>query len=309
MKTSKTKRILTLWVTLLLCAAPLLAFNVAKATTPDDEGNFSINILGSISIDIDAPSSSDTFYQGRLIANKVGVSVSSNLSGYTVTLGMAGEERNLVNSFITDFNIPALNSANVAVLDDMDCIEKGCWGYNVVSTGADAPTSYSKISEVGTAGNTIVTTTEPGVTTKRDIYFGAMPGVSTPAGTYSNTVIINAVSNVAPDVPSDGGDDGGNNTGGSNTDTQIAYSTPVSTSKAITIDTGTGGDTTNTGVPSGSNNSRSSYSAPLGETVSTISEGTPMATGLAITAAIAAISGILFFILAKRRRDDEDEDY
>ena len=39
-----------------------------------------------------------------------------------------------------------------------------------------------------------------------------------------------------------------------------------------------------------------------------VTEGSSLATGLAITSAVAATSGTLFFILAKRKKDEDDDE-
>ncbi|MBQ3348094.1 hypothetical protein IJG90_01050, partial [Candidatus Saccharibacteria bacterium] len=84
------------------------------------------------------------------------------------------------------------------------------------------------------------------------------------------------------------------------------------TTYTTTSTSGSGSSATNTTTTQVSGgDTRNSYSNPAGvteNTVASINDNTPVATGLAVASTVAATSGMFFFILAKRRGDDEDEE-
>ena len=137
----------------------------------------------------------------------------------------------------------------------------------------------------------------------KDIYFGTKANMAQASGAYLGVVVFQVVTSAAPSPtpPSPVNPDDDTPGGGAtydNNSNRTVYTTISSTSTTTTTTTQVSpGDVT------------SMY--PLGETTRTesnISDGSQVATGLAIAASSAAAGGMIFFILAKRREDDEEDE-
>lgn len=139
------------------------------------------------------------------------------------------------------------------------------------------------------------------------LWFGAKIDSTKDSGTYTNTVVFTVISGTNT-IPSEGPQDPATPQDTSEDDPVVDYDS--NGDQTIYTTTNYGG--TYSEVSAGDN--RASYPdateikpiEPKGVTTY-ITEGTPLTTGLAVTAATAAVSGVIFLI-ATRRRDDEDEE-
>ena len=253
--------------------------------------------------------SGDGSASGTFLRNKVALAVTTNnATGFTATMTTSTVDTDLTNG-IDEIPILTANTTRGA-------FPSNYWGYSIndADTNAgDSSSTYRPIAALGASVPSYITNSPSSSSTvTKNIFFGAKANLSKSSGTYSNTVIISVVSGVNdtenqnpttptnPVHPSDDDSSDGTATfkpspaGGSNTGATV-YTKQNGTTTGTTI---TSGDTTG-----------ATYANPAGvTTVSSVGEGTPLATGLAVTAGVAATAGVIFFIVAKRRRDDEDEE-
>lgn len=270
--------------------------------------NFQIDVQEILDVSVSSPVEYDGGSLTDLLIKKISLSVSSNnVAGFLATMTSNANTTSLVHKSDNSKTIPTLaNSANISNFP------RGYWGWGRTNYNGTAPTQYNPIAVKGSADAPVLSTGEAG-SAAEDIYFGARSDDNTVAGTYAQTILISVVSGVhdnpfadtptypeGPSAsPSQPGPDvvAGTNGGSGN---RYNYG---STSSSDTDQSTTNKDTSNSSSYNG-------YAYPQGETntVATVNEGTPLATGLAITACIAAIFGIFFFILLFKRRKDEDEE-
>lgn len=315
------------------CTGPEVTFEVnvkevlqVAVTTPT--GWNSANNNGAVNYNC-----TDAAATCALLRNKytIGV-VSNNVSGFTISMtsGDSSTDGTALKNEYTESSstIPTLTSSKTA--EAMLNAGGSSWGFSLDDADtASASATYSGIAAYGaTSPNLICKQTkapanlESGDTdcSTKSVYFGATSDGSIDSGTYSGSVIISVVSGVSADgsntnptnpvdnnpaTPDDTSttnpnksytQNGGNTTTGYTTYTQTTTSGSGSSAASTTTTTVSKGDNT------------TAYAAVQGVTNSNIGEGTPLATGLAVTAAIAAASGTVFFILAKRQKDDNEEE-
>lgn len=307
---SKKTKILSSLVGLVLglnlAAAPVFAaeYTVQCATGPDCEADmtFQVNVHEFLLVTLSLP---DTWANGNintLLRNPVSLSVASN-NGVGFVAYMTTKT--------TDTDLSNISTGSTDTLETLDkdytasAFPVNRWGFSLNDTaeGSDAA-NYSALVGSDKTPSTVLSRGYNDFDTKTAaITFGAKADDSVDAGTYSNTVVFNVVSNVNtepsgpvdpvnPVNPSDPGRNGEN-----------PY---YDGTRTIATTTNESGNTTTTTITSG--DTRTTYSSPAGVTTSNLGGGSPLATGLAITAAIAATTGFIFFIIAKRRKDDEDEE-
>ena len=221
--------------------------------------------------------------------------------------------------------IPTLASSSVKA-----SFPANYWGYSIDDTDAGNDSStYNALVGAGSTPITLISNAQSSTINSRDIFFGAKADVTKASGTYAGTVVISVVTGAIEEDPTDPDYNpttpvnpanpvvtpntpvysGTNTTTGGTTNGATTYTyrqTSGSGSSATT--------TTTTQVSDGDNrNSYVGYTPPQGvtskqTTTENISEGSSLATGLAVTSAVAATSGALFFILAKRKKDDDEEE-
>lgn len=279
--------------------------NCNGETTEDGKcaanSTFSVSVSELLTVSLTEPDNWATGNVDTFLMNKVSLTVASNSdSGYEAMMN-SKDTTNLVNG---SYTIPTVSSGTVGNnLSDQ-------WGYNLPASSSTTVDGTSTFNAMKTSAIKLLGSDTPGSTTQ-DIYFGAKATSATASGTYSNTVIVSVVSGVndnTPVIPSNPTTPttDNNNPGGTAATETVGGNT-------YTVYTNDYNTTTYSEISSGNNvNAYSGYTAPQGEvnTVASINEGTPLATGLAVTAAVAATAGIVFFIIAKRRSDeDEEEDY
>lgn len=303
----------------LVGALTLLAFNPMQPAFAES-GSFSATVDEMLTVTLDTGSTSASGTPtsgGQLLRTKVGLQVSTNnATGFSASMTTSSTTTNLSNSAgSTDaYKIPVLTSNYTK-----SNFPANYWGYSYDDTSAGSDSStYRPIAALGaTSPSYIMNSGKSTTTVSKDIYFASKATTAKAAGSYTNSVVISVVSGVntsAPTTPTnpvkpsdDSTPNDGNGNPGNNGGTYVS-------SAGSTVTRATSGTTTTTQVSSG--NTTNSYSKPQGvtnttnttTTTATINEGTPLATGLAVTAGVAAVAGIAFFVVAKKKQDDEDEE-
>lgn len=293
------------------------------STSCTESMTFNVNVNEVLTVAITRPDAWASGTISSLLTNKIGVSViSNNPAGFTATMKSATATPDLVNQADSSFVIPTLASDTAA----SSFPSKG-WGYNFVDSGDAAPTTYKGMSGSGDTPIEIASSTTASGVVATDVYFAAKADSTIASGTYSNSVIISVVSGVITDANDDPNDNpitpvnpitpSDDTTPNDGNATVISDTTKGnSPTDNIAVATTTATDTTVT--PNTTTTTTESYAAPAGVTekttsTATINEGTPLATGLAITAGIAAVTGAAFFVASKHHSyeefDDGSEDY
>ena len=287
-------------------AAVLITVSCYFLPVSADTGNtnFEVNVQESLAVTITTPSSGATGNIGDFLRNEVVVSVFSNSSsGCTSSMKVNGSSTALAHASKENTTIPTLSS-----ISTRENFPANYWGYSLDDTTAGSTSStYSAMQTTDIPLPNITWAAGTTGSNTQNIYFGAKADISKPSGTYTGTVVISVVTGADSTTPATDNDTSGTNPTYDNTvytsDTpsgRTVYTTTSSDSQA-------GTDTTTTIVSKG--DTRATYANPQGvNTVSNISSGSGLATGLAVTASIAAASGIFFFILAKRDDDDDEEE-
>lgn len=311
----------------LVGALTLLAFNPLQSAFAES-GSFTATVDEMLTVTLDTGSTSASGTPtsgGQLLRTKVGLQVATNnTTGFSASMTTSSATTNLSNSAgSTDaYKIPVLTSNYTK-----SNFPANYWGYSYDDTSAGSDSStYRPIAALGaTSPSYIMNSAASSSVVSKDIYFASKATTEKAAGDYTNSVVISVVSGVNTSEPTtptnpvtpstdptpNDGDGVPNNNGG----TYVAGPTGTgNSSTGSTVSRVTSGTTTTTQVSSG--NTTNSYSKPQGvtnttnttTTTATINEGTPLATGLAVTAGVAAVAGIAFFVVAKKKQDDEDEE-
>ena len=291
------------------------------------DGTFQVSVGEILTVDVAKPDTwtENTGEVSEFLTNKVSLTVSTNnTQGFQASMTTKTTETGLTNTTASS-SIPTLSSTNVAPASFPT--NTGAWGFGLTILGGAAPTAYNPLVAKNASVPSLIMQSTAAESKATDIYFGAKGAANTPSGKYSNTVLISVVSGVhddtdpvtpvtpLPDNPSEPTTDN-NNPGGT-----VAYNengaAGNATGNTVYTNTYTSGTSPNTTthtyseITSGNNTSNyNGYQYPQGVTTTTaaINEGTPLATGLAITAGVAAVAGVVFFLVAAKRRNDDDEE-
>ena len=303
-------------------------FVTPEASFAIDGATLTVNAGEVLTVQIDIPNSNNTTNTGDMTSggtflyNRVTLSVSTNnTTGYTATLSAATATTALTNRTDSTYTIPTLGQDSTACSSSSYTytnFPSNCWGFSTVDPTDNSQsytnrTYYAVPASTGTPAH-VVNSSAIDSAKSTDIYFGAKANSNKMSGTYTNNVIINVVSgvdtdnpsnpDVKPDDPVTPSDDNPSDNSGTYVPAPAGDSTSgatVYTNKSTENNT----RTTTTTIKKGD----TTYANPAGvTTVGAVNEGTPLATGLAVTAGVAATAGVIFFIVAKRRRDDEEEE-
>ena len=280
----------------------------AGCETESENTNFSVNIGEFIAVTLVTP---ENWAQGNintLLRNKVTLNVNSNYSGGFQASMASKTSTNLVNQVKSTSYIETLTSTTSASGFPADR-----WGYSL--DDSDAGLTTANYNAMQTSAIPLITKAQSATINSKNVYFGAKAGMDKESGTYANTVVFTVVSSVVDNSetvsndPVTPRDTSTNNPSyaydNTNNNDRTVYTITGSTGSGTSSISGTK-DTTTTQISKG--NITSSYAAPQGVTTSStsISEGTPLATGLAASAGIAAVTGAGFFIAAKRSDKKEE---
>lgn len=289
--------------------------------------NFQANVKEALSVSVTVPDDWASGDINTLLVNKINLSVKSN-NAYGFTASMTTNDENTYLSHTTIE--PTDDSLKINTLQSdwtrSDTSTTNFWGYSI--NDENEAGTYSPLVGLGSAPITVISNQESTDTehpvTSRDIYFGAKADTTKVAGTYSKTVVISVVSGmVAPDDPTnpvipDNPVTPSSNPGATDPSANPSYSETYDVTAYTTTTTNPGdgvsvpSTTTTTNINEG--NVVSQYERPQGVKNVTKTNGTGssdapdnsvLTAALATTAAVAAGSGTLFFVLAKRKKDDE----
>lgn len=285
--------------------------------------NFQVNLQESLTISLTVPDEGDSGsltydstsgkWVSDLLRNVVNLSVTSNnTAGFTASMTSSSETSAALTNKATSLSndtIPTLSSDWTR----SNTTTTKFWGWSTDAAEANASPSgtYHQIALKNATPNTVISPTGAAGTVSQDVYFGAKADSTIASGTYEGTVIISVVSGVTTTEEDDPNDnpvipdnpvDPGNLTPSTPT-----YDNGVTAYTTTTTDS-TNHTSTNTTKINPGNTVSYSYADPAGVTTTVVNEGTPLATGLAVTSAIAATTGIFFLIAAKRRKDDDEEE-
>ena len=298
----------------------------ASASVP-----FQVNVVGSLTVSVTTPADWASGGINTFLRNTVGLEVSSNEgNGFTASMYSKYNTTNLTNATSGNSEtLPTLASSSAR-----SSFPANYWGYSLGEYVLDGATQTSYTLNGNSYGETaagnessnyypLVSTSNSPITVmngtnkrsgSQNIYFGAKANATKASGTYTGTVVISVVTGTVdpstnpitptnPATPQNTSPSSPTSYAYDSTNDRTIYS--HTTTNAVA-----GTETTTTQVSSG--DTTSAYSSPQGvvqNSHSNISSATPLATGLAVTAAVAATSGYMFFIVANRReREDEEEE-
>lgn len=267
---------------------------------------FNVNLTEILTVSVTKPTTWASGDMEALLRNKISVSAKTN-NYYGATLSMYADGLTLNNTVSYDSTKPAtfINTLDANTYTN-GTFPVNAWGYSVEDT--DAGSSSASYLPIVTEANAVTlierTTGTTGTNYSKDVFFGAKANTSKQAGTYAQTVNFVAVTGLVdtenPKVPTNPSTD--------NPANEIAtYNTTTGRTTYSSRSTNTTTNTTTTATQVTSGNTVSTYANPAG--VTTSKNGiTALAVGLAVAASVAAVSGTVFFILAKRHDDDDDEE-
>ena len=132
-----------------------------------------------------------------LLRNRFGLTIySNNPAGFSVLMNTASVAGALVNTHasLSSDTIPMLTSNWTRE----DTLRTKFWGYSINDDNEDG--TYRAFAKSGEAPTEILAVDEASMSTV-NLYFGAMADDTITSGTYEETIIINVVTNVAPDEP------------------------------------------------------------------------------------------------------------
>lgn len=312
----------------LFAVLPSLITQKYKVNAVEQNTQFEVNVKESLSIAVTSPTEWAVGDINTFLRNKISIDVSSNnANGFVATMTTKTNNTDLIHT-ADKGTIHTLTSSNARD----NSFPANRWGYSLTDTDAgDTSSIYNALVGAGSTPITLISNAESSTIHSKDIYFGAKADSSVASGTYTGTVVISVVTGTIDEDPSSPGYNpttpvnpatpnsnegtasysGANTTTGGTSNGATIYSYSRSTSST---------STTVTQVSDGDNrDAYSQYTPPMGvsnrggtgnktTTIENVSPGSSLAMGLAVTSAVAATSGILFFILAKRKKDEEDEE-
>jgi len=283
---------------------------------------FNVEVHEVLGVSITVPDNWASGDTGDFLRNAVGLSViSNNGAGFTASMKTKTSTTALTNQTDSSYTIDTL-AANTA----KNAISESKWGYslgNFVKANANDTTSVNESSngvsnstyKPMSASATTILYSATATSDSQDIYFGAKADAAKASGTYANTVVISVVSGIVTDSNDNPNDNPVDPVDPATPEDANPTNPVYDDGRTVHTETSTSGSgssaTTTTTTEISSGDTRSSYANPAGVTTSTtsdIGEGTPLATGLAVTAGVAAVTGVVFLVLAKRNKDDEEDD-
>lgn len=295
----------------ILCAVS--AFATASGTEVTGNTNFRVNVNDALTVSITTP---DNWAQGdpnQFLRNRIIVDATTNAAaGLTASMTTKTTDKSLRNSRKSDYVIPTLVQHKTVAE-----FPTNYWGYTLDDDIASPRSSadYKALKNINESPIILASRDTPG-SVSQDVYFGAKADMTKASGTYSNTVVISIVTGIINDPDDDEYDPGEpdnpvtpSNPSGPTEPGTPTY-TPSNNQTTYTTVTPNQNNTTTTTTEVSSGDNRRSYQAPQGvkTTTTSVNEGSPLATGLAVTSAVAGATGFIFFLIGKRRKDDDEEE-
>ena len=296
---TKIPLIAAIFAIILMGAKPAIAADVEEANT-----NFQVNVKESLTVSIGVDTSENSGDMDEFLRNTVNLSVKTNNSaGFTASMTMKTTETALKSG---SNSLPTLTAGSTR-----GSFPANYWGYSFDDTAAGSATSNyaALVPSNATPITVLASNTSSG---NRTFYFGAKGNSSTPSGTYIGTVVVSVVSGaIGPDNPITPVDP----ITPEQYNVSAYYPSRGGSSNGATVYSTVSGNTVTSEVTDGDNRcsiyGEGCNPGPLGElydTYAKISNGSMLATALAITAGVTATSGIFFFVLAKRDDDDNEDE-
>ncbi|MBR2836978.1 hypothetical protein IKE79_01320 [Candidatus Saccharibacteria bacterium] len=310
----------------------------------DADSNFQVNVTEILSVAL-TKTMGGQGDAGDFLRNKVGLSiVSNNAAGVTASMTTKGTNTQLVSTTVT--SDPSANLSGVdssMIIPTLSANTKRSafnnqWGYSLASytktgdnslsslvgddesNGGDGNTNSDYRALVNVNGTPIVVLKTSSPTDdsagQQTVYFGAKADSNKASGTFANTVVFSVVGGVITDDNDNPNDNPITPLHPATPDDTVAVnpsynSTYDYTTYTSTTTAGSGSNqtkTTTTTVTQG--DTRTSYAAPQGVISSFLGfcEESPLAAGLVIAAVVSALGGLAFFVVAKHKKDKEDDD-
>ena len=275
----------------------------------DQNVNFNVNLDEVLTVSITNP---DTWASGNtdeLLRNKVNITALTN-NYHGATVSMYADYNQLFNT------ATYTASDSTSYIDTLDAntythgtFPTNAWGYSLTDTDAgDASASYLPVT-TSTAPVTLMTSTIGNLGSK-DVYFGAKATNVKQSGTYAQTVNFVAVTGTIdsgnPQVPVNPSHDSPatNVATYDSSRNTTSYTRRTRTTSQPANPNPVTGDTTTTSTSVTSGDTRNSYANAAGVTTTSTGDSA-LATALAVAAGVTAVAGVAFFVLAKRKNDDE----
>ncbi len=291
-----------------LASLPVICATSAFATTATGNTNFRVNVGDALSVSITTPDNWATGDADQFLRNRIIVSANTNNpSGLSAFMTTKTANTSLVNTGNNNYTIPTLSTTR-----SVANFPANYWGYSLEDevSEPDDTAEYSPLVAAGESPILLLQTSAEGIGSQ-DVFFGAKADSTKAAGTYANTVVISVVTGVIEDDPQDPDYNPStpDNPATPTTPDTPTYNPTTNTTTYTTVTTNND-DTTTTTTEVSNGDTRSQYADPQGvkKTTTNINEGSTLATGLAITAAVTGATGFIFFIVGKRRKDEDEEE-
>lgn len=283
----------------------LVLMNINSTFAVDANTNFQVNVIDSLSVSVTTPSAWARGDMDEFLRNPVNVSVTTNNSaGFTATMSAKTTSTALTNTSNSSYTLPTLTANS-----SRNAFPANYWGYSLDDTAAGSGTSTYRAMVASNATPITLLSSSSASSGSKDFYFGAKGNAALPSGTYTGIVVINVVSGTNGTTPSNPTNPA---TPNPSNDVAVYHPSPTGGSANGTTtytqrSTASGNTTTTTEVTDGDNTAM--YTPPQGvmtNTLSNVVDNSALATGLALTATVAAASG-MFMTIAARREGEDDE--
>ncbi|MDO4612228.1 MAG: hypothetical protein Q4B29_02090, partial [Candidatus Saccharibacteria bacterium] len=299
-KIHKKKVLSSLLTTILFALVSVFPASAAELTQ-DANVTINLDINEVLSITAENVTPEDGSWNvgdiNTFLRNKIVFKVASNnIAGFTASMA-SKDTTDLVNQAKASSKIPTLASSTTA-----GAFPVNRWGYSL----EDSDTLNTNANYNALQTSAISLTPDTTYTTfTEEIFFGAKADVTQDSGTYANTIVFTVVTGVVTDSETPPASDPTNPTPSDpGTEDVIASNTP----SQISNDDGAVETYALGGSENDSEEGSLEYTSPQGVTTTKLGSGTPLVTGLAVTAGVAAATGIFFLVAAKRKKDEEEEE-
>ena len=284
----------------------LLFTTVSNVFAAEKSSEFNVNVSEVLSVSVSTPTNWASGDTDTFLRNKVSINVvSNNTNGFTASMTMKTADTFLTNTSKNTYTLPTLTTNTTRAN-----FPANYWGYSFddIESGSDTSTYSALVGSSGTPITVLSSTTAN--SGNKDFYFGAKANVTQASGTYTGTVVINVVSGVIdpatnPVVPV-------NPVNPNPTPNTPAYNPTTNVTSYTYNPTVPNTDTSTTIVTDGDTRGvYDGYTPPQGVSRSFTAKAqnfSALATGLALTASIAATSGAFFLFAARREEEDDGED-
>lgn len=315
----KTKTKVITKTMIIIATIIMFLLGVNRVFAVEDTTNFEVNVRESLTVSISSPTTWASGDIDTFLRNKFSLYVSTNnAAGFTASMTTKTADTFLTNTSKNSAIIPTLAAGSTR-----GSFPANYWGYSLGTTATLNNQTYNE-TDVGNLSSNyypLVNNVSTPITVlssssassgSQDIYFGAKANASLPSGTYVGTVVINVVTgvidNTNPITPVNPA---------TPTEDEVATYRPAPTGSSSGSTTYThrssssGTSTVTTEISAADNtDAYTGYTPPQGvfsDTTLNIAKESMLITGFATAASVATTSGLFFFIAAKRREIDEDD--